>query len=400
MKIMMYKGKSGYDALRVFADELAEQLQKRDHEVLLLDFTKPEQVERLLFEIAEGKNRFFPDLVLSMNGIGADLRSRDGRLLHNELKVPFVSYIVDHPLYHHARLSTHLRRHHVICVNQGFAAYVKTYYPRICSVEVLMQGGLAPKEEPKQLSQRAYGVVFMGTYRNEKTIEQQICQSDPTVRDVSLCMAETLLLHPEYSLEQALEEVLQRAGITLKREAFADTMNAMHLVDKYVRALYRHLAVKALVEHGISVDVWGDHWEEILPELSEPSRLTIHAPVGYRDAAKIYQEAQIVLNVMPWVKEGLHDRLLGGMLAGAVCVSDETTTLRKEWEPDREVVLYSLAHLEQLPAIVGKLFAAPETMQTIAAAGQAHARQTHGWDFRAGELELILQKLLQTGKKE
>lgn len=399
MKIMMYKGKSGYDALRVFADELAEHLQKRGHEVLLLDFTEPEQVERLLFELAEGKTSFFPELVLSMNGIGADLRSRDGRLLHNELKVPFVSYIVDHPLYHHKRLSTHLRRHHVICVNPGFAAYVKMYYPRICSVEVLMQGGLAPKKEPQQLARRAYGVVFMGTYRNEKKLEQQICQSDPTVRDVSLCMAETLLLHPTYSLEQALEEVLQRAGVTLKREAFAETMNAMHLVDKYVRALYRHLAVKALVEHGISVDVWGDHWEEILPELSEPSRLTIHAPVSYRDAAEIYQESQIVLNVMPWVKEGLHDRLLGGMLAGAVCVSDETTTLRKEWEPEKEVVLYSLAHLEQLPVMVKDLLAAPEIMQEIANAGKAHAGKAHDWEARSGELELILQRIENAEKR-
>lgn len=395
MKIMMYKGQSGYDALRVFADELADNLKKSGHEVLMLDFTKPEEADRTLQEIAEGKSSFFPDVIVSMNGIGANLRNREGRLYHNEIGVPFVSYIVDHPLYHHGRLTTHLRNHHVICVNQGFADYVAEYYKRIRSVNVLMQAGIAPEhEEILPLSERIYDVVFMGTYRNEKEIEKQIEQSDPTVRDVSLCMAETLITHPEYHLEQSLEVVLTRAQVTLKKEAFAETMNAMHLVDKYVRALYRRLVVKSLVEHGIHVDVWGEHWEEILPELSSPSLLTIHKPVSYRKAAEIYAQAKIVLNVMPWAKEGLHDRILGTILSGAVSVSDETTTLKREWEEKEEIVLYSLEHLEKLPKLVRGLFENPGRMQKIADAGRKHAGMGHDWNARTRELEVILQKIV------
>lgn len=443
MRILMYKGQSGYDALRVFTDELSANLNKLGHEIRVLDFKEQGAIDELMeiyrhkpdnnachgeasgSDVNSRERIFFPDVIFSMNGIEVDLRTPEGRLLHNEMGVPFVSYIVDHPLYHHERLKTRLRDHYVICVNEGFAEYVKTYY-KVKEAYILMQGGIEAGEDKAKMQggtgnteaemkkHRLYDVVFIGTYRGEKEIEAKIEASDPTVRNVCYCMLEELINNPAMRLEEGLMCGLKKQGISLKPAVFADTMNAMHLSDKYVRAMYRKLAVKSLLQNGIPVDVWGDNWEKLKPELTNPSLLTVHEPVSYREAADIYGNAKVVLNVMPWAKEGLHDRILTSMLAGAVCVSDETTTLVERlagakgnknsdkasgadnsgMEGAAPCVLYSLAHLEKLPGKVKEILNNPGRMKNISMAGYQMAKSGHTWEERAKELDGILNLIM------
>lgn len=399
MKVLMYKGQSGYDALRVFTDELGGSLAQLDCEVRILDFMK-EGAHEELKEIFE-KKEFSPDIIFSMNGIEAGLRTDNGRLFHNETGIPFVSYIVDHPLYHHERLKTRLRNHHVLCVNEGFAEYAFGYY-KIKSVGILMQAGLEGTFSNEaghdggmaEISKRPYNLVFPGTYRGEKEIEAAIEKSNPTVRNVSFCMIEELINNPSLRLEDGLLLALRKQNISLAADAFSDTMNAMHLADKYVRALYRKMAVKSLLQNGVRVDVWGERWQELKPELKEPGLLNIHAPVSYREAAKVYGQAKMVLNVMPWAKEGLHDRMLTAMLSGAVCVSDETTTLVEQCKRSECALIYSLSHLEKLPSMVKGLLKDEKRMESIADSGFNWAGKEHTYKERAKELREHFERIL------
>lgn len=402
MKVLIYKGQSGYDALRVFADELAAGLEQTGCQVKILDFMQQDANVKLR-DIFENRDGFSPDLIFSMNGIEAGLRTDNGRLFHNETGIPFVSYIVDHPLYHHERLKTRLRNHHVICVNEGFAEYVMTYY-KVKSTAVLMQAGLEGdflynaendnSKEPARISMRPYDIVFPGTYRGEKEIEAAIEKSDPTVRNVSYCMLEELINNPALRLEQGLLSALKKQNIVLSPAAFSDTMNAMHLADKYVRALYRKMAVKSLLQNGIRVDVWGERWQELKPELKNPELLNIHAPVSYRDAVRIYGQAKMVLNVMPWAKEGLHDRMLSSMLQGAVCVTDETTTIVEKCKEKECALIYSLSHLERLPSMVKSLLNDEKRMESIACNAFEWAGELHTYKERAKELKEQFERIL------
>lgn len=403
MKVLIYKGQSGYDALRVFADELAAELGQIGCHVRVLDFTSSDAHGQLK-DIFENRDGFLPDIIFSMNGIEAGFRTDSGRLFHNETGIPFVSYIVDHPLYHHERLKTRLRDHHVLCANEGFAEYVKTYY-KVKSAAILMQAGLGGEflnegehaggsTKIVDIFERPYNIVFPGTYRGEKEIEAAIEKSNPTVRNVACCMLEELIDNPGLRLEDGLMTVLKKQNITLAKDTFADTMNAMHLADKYVRALYRKMAVKSLLQNGIKVDVWGERWQELIPELREPGLLNIHAPVSYREAAKIYGQSKMVLNVMPWAKEGLHDRMLSAMLNGAVCVSDETTTLVEKCKEKECALVYSLAHLEKLPAMVKEVLRDKKRMENIAENGFIWAEQSHTYKQRAKELKEHFERIL------
>ena len=210
------------------------------------------------------------------------------------------------------------------------------------------------------VKEREYDVAFLGTYRNEKEIERQIEASDEVVKNVTYSMLEILLQEPGLTLEEAFDRVLVTNGIRLPENAYADTMNAMHLADKYVRALYRRLAVKSLVEQGIRVDVWGERWEEIKPTLSKPELLKVHKPVSYRETVGIYRNAKVVLNVMPWFKDGSHERVFTAMRNGAVCLTDESRYLKETLNSYKSVGFFSLSEISKLPEKIRAFLAVDE----------------------------------------
>lgn len=420
MKIVIYKGVSQYQALRVFADELARNLEKMGAKVLVLDFEKKGEEQKLLGLIGNSY-----DMILSMNGLNADLRISSGEYLHNLVDAPFYAYIVDHPLYHHERLRARLKNYHVFCVDSSYAEYVRKYYPQIQSADIVYQGGIkgstlrnevpaaicamecVNSENEGRMPQEKHprdSVVFMGTYRDLEEVTNEISMADETVQGVVCGMIEAMLDEPGLTLEASLEKVLLEAGIVLSLMDFADTMNAAHFADKYVRTYYRKLVVKCLVEKGIQVHVYGKNWEKLQKECQHPENLIVHEPVGYLEALQIYREALIVLNIMPWSKNGIHDRLLNAMLSGTLVVSDESTYIKEHFktigaeackerlkdgtagELQEELVLFSLAHIEELPGCIAALLSNGRAVKKLAENAEKKARLKDTWEQRAEEI--------------
>lgn len=53
------------------------------------------------------------------------------------------------------------------------------------------------------------------------------------------------------------------------------------------------------------------------------------------------RDARIALNVMPWFKDGAHDRVFTAMLQGTAALTDDSRYLREEW-PGRGKYLFLL----------------------------------------------------------
>ena len=60
--------------------------------------------------------------------------------------------------------------------------------------------------------------------------------------------------------------------------------------------------------------------------------------MSYRDSLSAIAESAFVLNVMPWFKSGIHDRVLNAMYNGAVSITD--------------YIAYSLDRIEALPDLL------------------------------------------------
>jgi glycosyltransferase involved in cell wall biosynthesis len=98
-------------------------------------------------------------------------------------------------------------------------------------------------------------------------------------------------------------------------------------------------------------------------------------------------QSKIVLNTLTWFKDGSHDRIFNGMLAGAVVVSDSSRYLKEQFENHRELELFELEEIETLPDIVEGLLSDLPRAQQMADRGRAAAQARHTWAHRAIEIE-------------
>ena len=97
--------------------------------------------------------------------------------------------------------------------------------------------------------------------------------------------------------------------------------------------------------------------------------------------------SKIVLNTMTWFKDGSHDRVFNGMLAGAVVVSDSSVYMQEQFVNHKELELFELEEIGELPAIVKDLLGNLPRTQRIADAGWKKAMEFHTWEQRAREIE-------------
>ncbi len=121
--------------------------------------------------------------------------------------------------------------------------------------------------------------------------------------------------------------------------------------------------------------------------------LILHDRIPFDETIPLMADAKIVLNVMPWFKSGVHDRVYSAMLNQSVSLTDSSEFLDRTLTDGKEALLFSLEHLEELPAKVKKYLDNPQELQRIASRGYEYAKDTQTWQYRAEQLmELMEQK--------
>ena len=77
------------------------------------------------------------------------------------------------------------------------------------------------------------------------------------------------------------------------------------------------------------------------------------------------EQAKITLTVMPWFKAGTHDRNFNALMHYSCPLTDISSWMVKNFEPDKESAYYSLEHLNELPYIVYRLLNHSELQERI-----------------------------------
>lgn len=389
-RLLVYKGISQYNALRFFADEMVREWRNMGIKVDVVGVDL-QNVEQEL-DAVMGQSY---DAIFAMNGVLSDLAMADGTLVQNTFQAPYYAYYVDHPYFNHGRVLQPIKEYYAICVEETFANYMRDYYPNLKSVYVMPQAGMEGSMSRKPFKERSIPLVFLGTYRGYEGVRSEIAKEKGALRGIMECMIKLGTENPSLTLEQLFSLTLGQFGISLSKTEFANILSQCKPVDTYLRAYYRENAVKVIVEAGISIEVYGNGWEQM--ECGNRELLHCHPPIDYREFLDVLADAKFVLNVLPWAKAGFHDRIACTMLNGAVSISDESTYLKKELQDGREIVLYSLNELSCLPERIRYYMEQEEEAECIAAAGYAYAKQKHTWKHRAKQ---VLKWMEQNQKRE
>lgn len=97
------------------------------------------------------------------------------------------------------------------------------------------------------------------------------------------------------------------------------------------------------------------------------------------------------MNVMPWFKDGAHDRVFNTLLNGALLLSDDSIYLREILKDGGNCILYNLENIEQMPERIKALLADEEKMQRMIDKGYEMARSAHTWAHRADFLSDLIE---------
>lgn len=299
----------------------------------------------------------------------------------DEYRIPCYNIIVDHPYYYHDRLSDLPKEYHHISIDKFQEQYFKKFYPDYHHLGFLP---LAGTELPREQCERYMDVIMTGNYTPPSFCEKHIHWINEEYAAFYQGIIDDLIAHPNQTVEEAELLACEREMGYTPYDEIRIAMHRMIFIDLYVRNYWRGEAVKALVDAGIKVDVFGKGWEELNCE--RPENLQIHPQTTSLACLQHLQHAKVSLNVMPWFKDGTHDRVFNSILNGAVCVSDKSKYLCEELRDGEGVCYYELEKIENLPHIVKDLLQNEEKIQGIVEKGVGKVRENHSWDARAKQI--------------
>lgn len=400
LRVLYVIGTSQYHSTVFFMQEMAEEMRQCGYEVTVLDVNDGTAYEKQRQEILCREY----DIIFTINGMLLEEESVLGpRLLSNQ-NVLYCTYLMDHPLIHIERLKNSYPHIFILSPDRKHTEFVDTYMRHIWCAGFLPHGGCTGNAV-KDYQERSIDISFMGSYHSPKKIWDGFARYPAAMCSLMQAVAKVLEGQPQQTVEEALQKQLDARGIVAGKEEFMDIMGEIREVDRYIRSYYRDQVIRVLVESGVTVDVYGDGWEEF--ETVGREHIRIHPAVSYQDSLDIIGNSKISLNIMPWFKDGSHDRVFTAMLNGAVCLTDGSGYLQEIGTEEENIYFYSLKGLRYLPAKVRRILSDKKQGEKVALAGKELAEQYHTWKNRAWEVMDYWEQLADgsagqemTGEKE
>lgn len=373
-----------------FSLQIAEAMEKLGHETFIYDLSRPWESTEKFFRFFEEDNTAL--INFNFHGMSGEeyFLDENDTMMWEALRIPSYNIVVDHPMYYHHFLEKVPKNYCHISIDRNHEAYMRRFFPEIKNGPYLPLAGtqLYPNKTNVPIAYRKYDVTMVGNYCRPSTFDKYITRIDDEYTAFYRGMIEELLSDSYRTVEEVAEAHLRAELGEVPEEELKKTMAALTFIDLYVRYTFRGRAVQELVDAGVKVHVFGDGWE--LLECRHPENLMIMNSLNSEGCLKKLCQTKLSLNVMPWFKDGAHDRIFNTMLNGALCLTDSSVYLDEILHDGTDCMIYSLAQLEKLPEIAKGLLEDPDRMQRIADNGYEMAKAGHTWAHRANLLHDLI----------
>lgn len=382
-KIVMFTG--GIETQEYFSIQLAKAFREMGYPVFLYQLEKGERSFSALCDFVEKGNT----VVITFNFNGLNYEEplyTGGSVFWDTMEIPCYNILLDHPFYYNKFFESVPHQYYHISIDHGHERYMKRFFPAIKLGPFLPLAGTELPSKP--FDQRSKDIVFTGNYTPPSNFDQYITRINDNYTNFYHGIIDDLIAHPDMEMDKAFEKHLLREMGELSDDDLKLCMGSMIFIDLYVRFYFRGLVVRTLADNGFPVHVYGGGWN--LLECKHPENVILGKRVQSLGCLKAIADGKISLNVMPWFKEGAHDRVFNSMLNGALCLSDDSIWLRDNLEDGRDIVYYSLSDIGRLPSIADQLLSNPAHMQEIIENGYQKAKALHTWQCRAKVLSACI----------
>lgn len=314
--------------------------------------------------------------------------------------LPLYNIVVDHPYYYHNRLMElkedalgHpglIEQYHHISIDRIHQSYFRRFYPEFQEAGFLPLAGTNPFEEialPK-MSERTTDIIFTGNYTEPAFFEKYAHHINEEYAAFYHGMMDDLIKHPDRTVEEVEMEHCFREMGEQTDEDMRLPMHRMIFIDMFVRNYFRGEVIRILVEHGFSVKVIGAGWEKL--PVKKPNRMAVMEQTDSLTCLRELRNSRVSVNVMPWFKDGTHDRVLNSILNGAVCFTDGSKYQKEILPEGAGVSYYSLKDGDLIAEQMEQLLSDVCVLGEMAQKGMVIAKREHTWKNRAVRfLEII-----------
>lgn len=395
-RIVMMEG--GVETLSYFSHQMAGEFQKLGYAVFFYDLKQEES--------SAGKLRKFirprETVLVTFNFQGLEKEAgvyREGiGYLWDTYHIPCYNIAADHPYFYDDRLKDLPEKYRHISIDRRQKAYFEEFYPEYVSRGFLplagtglRQGedeaktGKAGAQGDAEQAAPCYDVILTGNYTKLSFFEPYINWINEEYAAFYRGIIDDLLEHPACTVEEVALAHCEREMGKEPNDQLRIALHKMIFIDLYVRNYWRGKAVRTLVNAGIPVHVVGKGWEE-LEDVRHPECLKLHPQTASVTCLEMLADAKVSLNVMPWFKDGAHDRVFNSILNGAVCVTDPSRYLEEELHEGEGVCYVALQDMDALPEKVKDLLQNDSGRNEIVQRGRAIVEQKHTWAQRAKTL--------------
>lgn len=376
---------SHYNVLHHFTQKLYEAFQRQGINCRLLQAKKnnPQPFLDALFQDP-------PECTLSFNGL---LPDEQGRFFCDMIGIPHVACLVDSPNAYLPLTQSKLTI--VTCVDRASLDFFKGLgFERA----LFLPHAVEQLEAPDSHAKREYEVVMLSSCIDYEAMHCEWKEKYP----FPLCkaMEETVEIAwqdctmPFYAaFAQAVDRQLNlRTGLDPQK---IDYMNVLEEIELYIRGKARVELVRAIVDAEVTIFGSSDGavgWKQYL---GNKRNVEIRDPVPYEQALAIMRRSKILLNSCPWIKYGLHERILAGLASGALVLTEENGYIKEVFKEGESIVYYDLQRLDKANHRVNEYLADETKRQKVAAQGRQITLHAHTWDQRAAQLIKELPPLLK-----
>lgn len=379
---------SQYGVLHYFTKKFFEALQRTSLECRLLE-SKRDDPRPFLEELYKNP----PNCTLSFNGL---LPDNEGRFFCDMIGIPHVACLVDSPSSFTPLIKSPLTI--ISCVDRFSCDFFRGLgFQNVFFLPHGVDRNLTPDPNGK----REYEVVMLSSCIDYEAIRESWKKKYPAplckVLDEAAEITLTTVDVPYYqAFVEALDRHLgQKAAIDPEKIDFIAILDEL---ETYIKGKDRIELIKAVKD--AKVDIFGaadGHagWMKYLGQ--GRSNIKIHDPIPFEQALEIIKHSKILLNSSPWIKNGIHERVLMGLACETLVITNENIYLKEHFKEGESLVFYQPGKYEKANHRINEYLEDAEKRIQVAAIGRGIVMKHHTWDNRAAtliqELNPILERL-------
>lgn len=390
MRIGLFKGDFRYDAANAFTDALAAAFTAAGVQPMIVDLRLPsEQFGAQLSALFD-----VDDLIglVGVNTLGSSIKT-EGQALHEALSVPFVSWLVDHPIFHAGRL-TALQGQPTLCVDQNHVRFLEGL--GVVNAHYAPLAAASPPDyySAPRWAERPGRVLLAGSFDTLDNLRRRfagVIAHDRAAVDAGIPALsdafEALADEGPFTDDQAVIDAAAFHPLTFSVQQFlgvsAHYATLLQCLILWHRAKTRLTILRQLDDAGLAVDLAGDGWEA--------AGFKNHRVLGgkpFSELHPLFAQYRFVLNAAPLFGDGLHNQIVYGAFAGAVVCTDENPQSRTLIGPGGALG-YAPGDASALPAAIDRLDKTPEGA-AMAALGREIVMFNHAWGVRARQILTII----------